>query len=259
VGAHEPVVTDARDGGVRVITLDRPPANAIDDSLLAALDHTLADAETDTAVRALVVTGRGPFFCAGFDLRAPQRGDAVSARIVELYRSAHRRLLAMPKPTVALVNGHAVAGGLVIALACDVRIGVEVPATIGLNEVAIGASFPTAAIEIVRVRLSAAVAAELTLQAQLRPLADGVRLGIIERMVPSAGALDDAVATAARLGAYPREVFAHTKQSLLADALARIDAVPQEVELEIAALWTTAESRVARAAQRSVLSTPRSL
>jgi enoyl-CoA hydratase len=259
VGSHGPVLIEDRDGGVRVITLDRPPANAIDDTLLAALDDALADAEADAAVRALVVTGRGPFFCAGFDLRARQRDDAESGGVVDLYRSAHRRLLAMPKPTVALVNGHAVAGGLVIALACDVRIGVDEAATIGLNEVAIGASFPTAAIEIVRSRLSSAVAAELTLQAELCPLADGIRLGVVERLVPRAGALDEAVATAARLGAYPREVFAHTKQSLLADALARIDAVPRQAELEIAALWRTAESRVARAAQRSALSERRSV
>lgn len=257
MSSHAPVLTDDRAGGVRIITLDRPPANAIDDTLLEALDHTLGDAETDVAVRALVVTGNGPFFCAGFDLRAPQRGDAESARVVQLYRSAHRRLLAMPKPTVALINGHAVAGGLVIALGCDVRIGVSEPATIGLNEVAIGASFPTAAIEIVRARLSAAAASELTLQAELRPLADGLALGIVERLLPRAGALDEAIATAARLGAYPREVFAHTKRSLVADALARIDAVPMSAELEIAALWSAAESRVARAAQRTALSNRR--
>jgi enoyl-CoA hydratase len=240
-------------GTVRVLTLDRPPANAIDDTLLAALDEALADIESNDEVRAVVVTGAGSFFCAGFDLRAPRRDEHATARVTSLYRSAHRRLLALPKPTVALVNGHAVAGGLVIALACDVRIGTDVSATIGLNEVAIGASFPTAAIEIVRARLTPQVVAELTLQAGLRPLADGVGLGIVERLVPSASGRDEAIATAARLGGYPRDVFAHTKLTLVGDALARIDAVPIERELEIAALWTVPESQAARAAQRKQL------
>ena len=170
-----------------------------------------------------------------------------------LYRSSHRRLLGFPKPTVALVNGHAIAGGLVLALGCDVRLASDVPARIGLNEVAIGSSFPTAAIEIVRARLSARVATELTLRAELYALAEGVMLGVVERLIPAGTAREEALATAARLGAFPREVFAHTKRALLADALARIDGVPLAGELATAELWRTPESRAARAAQRARL------
>ena len=82
--------------------------------------------------------------------------------MVSAYRSAHRRLLA-PKPTVALVNGHAIAGGLVLALACDHRFTVTGDHRIGANEVAIGAAYPAAAIEIVHLRLTHPVAAQLVL------------------------------------------------------------------------------------------------
>jgi len=141
----------------------------------------------------------------------------------------------------------------VLALACDVRLAADVSASIGLNEVAIGASFPTAAIEIVRARLSARVAAKLSLGAELYPLAEGMAMGVVERLLPPAGALEQAVATAARLGAFPQEVFAHTKRALVSEALARIDAVPMSVELAAAELWRSPESRAARAAQRERL------
>ena len=107
------------DGGVRVLTLDRPPANAEDETLLRDLGAALAAARGDDAVRAVVLTGAGSFFSAGFDLAAPRRDDVEAARIRDLFRDTHLALLALPKPTLAMLNGHAIAGGLVLALACD--------------------------------------------------------------------------------------------------------------------------------------------
>lgn len=247
VGAHD------HEGGVRVLTLDRPPANAIDESLLLGLDGALRSAEDDDGVRAVVLTGAGRFFSGGFDLGAPPRGEESERTVVTLYRDAHRRLLGLPKPTVALVNGHAIAGGAVLALACDVRIAVDGDWKVGLNEVAIGASFPTAAMEIVRARLTAAATAELLLGAELHGPDVALRLGIVERLVSPVTSMAEALAVAARLGSFPREVFAHTKQALVADALARIDATTIDGELAVSALWRAPESRAARAAQRSRL------
>ena len=238
---------------VRILTLDRPPANAIDETLLTALDTALTDIAQDDAVRAVVLTGHGRFFSGGFDLRAPRRDDTEAARAAALYRDTHRRLLALLKPTVALVNGHAIAGGFVLALACDRRLAVDGPFTIGMNEVAIGASFPSAASAIVRGRLTGAMASELMLGAELSPLPDGLRTGFVERLVSADDAMDEAIALATKLGSYPRDVFAHTKQTLVQRALDEIDSVSMEEELSISALWRTAESRAARAAQREKL------
>jgi len=242
-----------RGGCVRWLILDRPPANAIDETLLDDLFAAVERARCDDAVRAVVLTGAGAFFSGGFDLSASRREGAVIAVMNDLYRGAHRALLALPKPTIARVAGHAIAGGLVLALACDYRLGLEADWKLGLNEVAIGASYPKAAIEIVKLRLSHARAAELTLGAALYPASQAVRLGVVEELLPAAE-FDAIVARrAARLAAFPREAYAHTKAALLAEALARIDAHTREQVLADAAVWMTDESRAARGHQRAKL------
>ncbi len=244
---------EAHPGGVHLLTLDRPPANALDETLLADLAAALDAARADDAVRAVVLTGQGAFFSAGFDLVAPRRDLAAARSLRALYRAAHVTLLGFPKPTVARVAGHAVAGGLVLALACDYRLGREGDYRIGLNEVAIGAAFPRVALEIVRLRLPHARAAELALGAALYPASQATRLGVVEELLPAEGFDETVLRRAARLGAFPREAYAHTKAALVADALASVAAETPEDEAVAAAVWTTAESRVARATQREKL------
>jgi enoyl-CoA hydratase/carnithine racemase len=239
---------DDRADGVRVLTLDRPPANAINGELLDELEAAVADAEGDASVRAVVLTGAGRFFSGGFDLKAERRqGDEVT-RAAEQYKSANRRLFGCAKPTVAAINGHCIAGGFVFAMACDHRLASDADFTIGVNEVAIGASWPIAAMEVMRARLPDRLLAELMLGARLDPAPEAERLGLAHRVVAAAELEAEAVTLAARLGAHPTEVYANTKARLLGDALARIDNATLEDDLAISALWSTEASRAARRA-----------
>lgn len=247
------VRSEDHDGGVRVLVLDRPPANAEDESLLGDLHTALRAARDDDAVRAVVLTGAGRFFSGGFDLTAPRR-DAAATRVVgELFRDVHLSLLRLPKPTVAMVNGHAIAGGCVLALACDYRLGVEGDWKVGMNEVAIGASFPRAALEIVRLRLPHPRAAEMLLGAAIYPASQATRLGIVDELLPADGFRATVLRRAARMGAFPRDAYAHTKAALVADAIARITSETPAEAAATAAVWTSAESRAARARQRERL------
>jgi len=251
------VRADDRADGVRVLTLDRPPANALDEGLLADLATVLASAAADDTVRALVLTGAGAFFSGGFDLSASRRDEAAARRMRELYRESHLRLFTLPKPTVAMIRGHAIAGGLVLALACDYRLGLDGDYRIGLNEVAIGASYPKVAFEIVRLRLTHARASELLLGAALYPASEAIRLGVVDELLPADRLEATVLRRAARLGAFPREAYAHTKAALVAEAAARVESETEEEAARGAAVWTTAESRGARAAQREKLGRPR--
>src|SRR4051812_28136338 len=110
---------DERGGGVRVLTPPRPPANALDGTPPRGLESALDAARLDDAVRALVLTGAGHFFSGGFDLAAPRRDAAAARELRRRYRDTHVKLLGFPKPTLAQLSGHAIAGGLVLVLACD--------------------------------------------------------------------------------------------------------------------------------------------
>src|SRR5438552_11957599 len=134
----------------------------------------LDDARDDDAVRAVVLTGHGRFFSAGLDLRGGIDFQALSSTGTPTdpflrLSSCLLNFLRFPKPSVAMLRGHAIAGGLILLLACDYRLGLEGDYRIGLNQVAIGASFPKAAFEIVGLRLTHQQATELLLGAALYP------------------------------------------------------------------------------------------
>src|SRR5688572_11127240 len=122
--------------GVATLALSRGKVNAINPELVQALERRLDEVEADDAIRAVVLTGRGSFFSFGWDVPEllsyePEAFAAFVARFAQLYR----RLFAFPKPVVAAINGHAPAGGCMLALACDLRIMASASARIGLNEI----------------------------------------------------------------------------------------------------------------------------
>lgn len=241
-----------RSGGVRVLTLDRPPANAEDETLLADLSAAL-DRAADPAVRAVVLTGSGKFFCGGVDLAATQSQGQSLAVMGPVFRDVHVKLLGLPKPTIAMLNGHAIAGGLVLVLACDYRLGLEGDYKIGLNEVAIGASFPKVAFEIVRLRLSHQRACELMLGAALYPASQAPRLGIVDELFAADKFTDTVLRRAERMAAYPRDAYAHTKLALVREAVERTMAESDEEHARTAAVWLSPESRAARDRQLGML------
>jgi len=248
------VRTEDGEAGVRLLILDRPPANAITAGLLADLSTALDAARDDVGVRAVVLTGEGRFFSAGLDLRG---GIDFAAAITPggatdpfaALRDSLLTFLRFPKPTVAMLNGHAIAGGLILVLACDYRLGLDGEYRIGLNEVEIGASFPRSAFEIVRLRLTHQQASELLLGAAIYPARQAVRLGIVDELVPADAFEATVLRRAARFGAFPRDAYAHTKAALVAEGIARIQADTPAEAMRTAAIWMTPESVAARAEQ----------
>jgi enoyl-CoA hydratase/carnithine racemase len=243
-----------KDNGVRLLTLNRPPANAITPQLLTDLGAALDAAREDDGVRAVVLSGEGRFFSGGLDLRG---GIDFAAAITPggatdpfaALRDCLLTFLHFPKPTVAMLRGHAIAGGLILVLACDYRLGLDAEYRIGLNEVEIGASFPRAAFEIARLRLTHQQASELLLGAAMYPAQQAVRLGVVDELIAADAFETTALRRAARLGGFPRDAYAHTKAALVADTIARIEADTPEEAMRTAAIWMTPESVAARAEQ----------
>src|SRR6185436_5213374 len=115
-------LTTSRDEGFAMITLNRPPANAISEQLLQELNGALGDFIDDVSVRAVIITGAGEkIFCAGADLGSAFSGGNVDV-FIRFGNSVLRKIERYPKPVIAAMNGHALGGGCEIAMACHLRL-----------------------------------------------------------------------------------------------------------------------------------------
>lgn len=168
-------VTD--DAGVSLLEIDRPPANAMDVELLAELVSSLESLAADPPP-ARVITGRAGFFSAGVDLKAaPTYGPDEQRHMVE---SINRMVLTgygLPCPVVAAVTGHAIAGGLVLALCADVRVA-STNGSYGPTEVKVGVPYPQAAIGLVRAELAPPAARRLVFGNELVDGQEATGLGL---------------------------------------------------------------------------------
>ena len=138
-------LTVANDG-IAVVTLANPPINAMDAALLEKLANLFEGLAADRAVRAAVIAADGPAFSAGLDLKTTPGLDRLGQRrLIDALNDGFGTLYGWPKPLVAAVNGHAIAGGLILALCADWRIVADVPMQISLAEVRVGVTYPVAA------------------------------------------------------------------------------------------------------------------
>jgi enoyl-CoA hydratase len=196
------------------ITMAGPSKNALNESMLTFLIDRLREA----AGRPVLLTGSGNAFSAGLDLKhlaaLDERGMEAFLRLLEECMVA---LYLYPGPTVALVNGHAIAGGCVLTLCCDRRIVIADPwLKIGLNEVALGVRFPPRTLAIVRHRIPTQHHEEVLLGAQLFDAPNALRLGLVDEIHPteSATAVDVARQRLRVLGSSPAAAYAATKADL---------------------------------------------
>jgi methylglutaconyl-CoA hydratase len=203
--------------GIRLLTLNDPQRRnplspALTKDLLAALDA----AEQDPAIRAVVLTGAGPAFSAGADLEFLKQvttagAEANYAHSRELMRLFHR-VYTFSKPTIAAINGPAVAGGAGLATACDLVVMNE-QAQIGYTEVKIG--FVAALVGVILVRaVGEKHARELLLTGKLVSALEAYRMGLVNRVVPAEQVLEEALALAQEVAANAPTSLALTKELL---------------------------------------------
>jgi enoyl-CoA hydratase len=208
-------------GEVALVRIDRPPANAMSPDMLAdgraALDELRADEPG-----AVVLTGRPGFFSAGVDLKLAPTLDRDGQRaLVEGINETFLAWYSFPRPVVAAVNGHAIAGGLILALCADHRIG-NGEGKLGLTELRAGIGYPLAAMGIVKAELSPPAARELALRSELGDHLFGIELGAIDELVEPAQLEPRALAVAEELAALPREAYARVKEQLRGDTVAAL-------------------------------------
>ena len=229
--------------GILTLRLEHGKANALDAELATALADAVDRLERDPGVRGAVLSGTGHIFCAGVDLyRVLDGGPAYTRMFVPCLAHAFHRLFACAKPVVAAVNGHAIAGGCVLAAACDYRLMAAGDARIGVPELRLGVPFPLVAIEILRFATSTAHLQELVYRGATYATAEAYERGLVDEVVPLAELAGRAAEVAARLGSEPVARFQLTKRQLRAPSLAAIAAHAAETDDAVLHVWQQPET-----------------
>lgn len=182
------------------LTMDDGKANAMNEPFLTAFDQRLDEA---LEASALVICGRAGFFSGGLDLKTlPGLPEADFLRTVNLFERVMRKVLTFPRPTLACVEGHAMAGGAVLLLCCDQAVGGPGPYKIGLNEVAIGLPLPEFVLQLGRTRLQTADHRQALLLGRTYAAEEARRVGFLDDVVENPGLLArERALSAARLSA----------------------------------------------------------
>lgn len=220
----EPVIVERREE-IAIIRLRGGRANAMSTDLLEALSRVV-DQVTASDARAAVVTGDDKVFSAGLAL--PDLVDldrAAMAGRIDGFAVAMRRVLECPMPVVAAVNGHAIAGGCVLALMCDARIAATGGAKVGLNEVQLGIGLPAVVVEPLRLRVPPTSLTAIALEGRLFSVDDARAAGLVDEIVAPGELEPRALARAAELGRASRAAYAQVKRALIRPALEAIDRV----------------------------------
>jgi enoyl-CoA hydratase len=231
-------------GSARLVRLDLPRGNAIGRALLTEFGRTL-DALQAEGSPPLVLTGVRQVFCVGLDLvEAFDLGRPEFETFVDDFEALFLRLFTWPAPTAAAVNGHAIAGGGILALACDRRFLVGGATSFGLNEVRLGIPFPPVALEIARHAAPAASHVPLLLEGRRFPAEEALALGLVHRLVDHPErAVAEAVAWAEEAAQVPRRAWGLVKGDLLDPALRAVREEGDHVRARFVDAWFAPDAR----------------
>jgi enoyl-CoA hydratase len=214
------MISTTHDEGVAVLNLDDGKANVFSYTLLDELTAAMDAAEKDR--EALLLVGRSGRFSGGFDLTEMSKGMKEANALALAGGKVLLRLYTFPLPTIVACTGSAMAAGALCLLACDTRIGADVPSKIALNETAIGMVMPAYGRFLAEERLSKRHLTRALLQGETYDAAGAVEAGYLDRVVPADDLEAVALTEAKRLASLPAAAYAGTKKNIRA---ARTDAV----------------------------------
>jgi enoyl-CoA hydratase len=210
----------SNDGEVQILAIDRPPANALGPDLVRE-GAEIFEGWMASPPPALVITGTGAFFSAGADLRVvPDLPAGEMASLSRYMNVVFANLYQFRRPVVAAVNGHAVAGGLVLALCADHRV-VGQSGRFGLTEVKVGIPFPSAAMAVVQGELTPAVVRRLVFGSELFDARTAIEYDIFDEQVDDDRVLDRAIEVAHQFASLPQSTYEIVKNRLRFDAFDR--------------------------------------
>jgi enoyl-CoA hydratase len=239
----EPIMIELKtEDDVAIVTVKHGKANALDIELCEGLAKCFAELRSSEP-RAVVLTGQGRMFSAGVDLIRLSAGgaDYVRTFLPALHR-LYDAIFFHPKPVVAAINGHAIAGGCVLACCADRRIMAQGSGRIGVTELLVGVPFPALAFEIVRFAVPARYLPEFTFGGATYDADAAVQRGWVGEVANADGLLEDAMAVAQELALLSPLAFAQTKKQLRQPVADRIMSSGSTTDKIVTEIWAAAET-----------------
>jgi enoyl-CoA hydratase len=232
----------ATEGGIAVVTMTHGKANALDLEFCEALVARFGELRT-ADVKAIVLTAPGKIFSAGVDLKRLTGGgvDYVRAFLPSLHR-LYDTVFFHPKPVVMAINGHAMAGGAVLAACGDRRIMARDSGRIGVTEMLVGVPFPALAFEVVRFAVPPRYLAEFTLTGATYPTGDALDKGWVDEVVAPEALMSRAMETARLYASLPPQAFAQTKSQIRQAVSERMALSGAATDAAVTAIWTKTET-----------------
>lgn len=227
-----------RDGALGILRLDKARGNAIDDALLADLTAWAAEANADEALRGVLLASAHPkLFCPGLDLVSLIDRDREAMRdFMARFAQAVWGLFGLLRPVVAAINGHAVAGGCILALTADYRVMARGAGQIGLNEVRIGVPLPWSVVQLLRATIPASSVAQVALLGRNFADEEALRVGLVDGLADRDELEQVALARLAEFAEKDPLAFGATKGWMRSQAVAAMKAH----EADTADVWLDA-------------------
>ena len=230
------------EAGIAVLTMAHGKANALDIKFCNTLAASFT-ALRKSDVKAIVLTGQGAIFSAGVDLKrlSTEGADYVRQFLPALHK-LYDTVFFHPKPLVAAINGHAIAGGAVLACCADRRIMAREAGRIGVTELQVGVPFPALAFEILRFAVPPRYLSEFTLGAATYATDAALDQGWVDEIAEPEDLLDDALAVARELAILSPLAFAQTKAQIRQPVAERMAASGAATDKAVSAIWTAPET-----------------
>ena len=228
--------------GIAVLTLAHGKANALDIELCEALAARFMELRGSDA-KAVVLNGQGKIFSAGVDLiRLSEGGAAYVRKFLPALHRLYDTVFFHPKPVVAAINGHAIAGGCVLACCADRRIMANDGGRIGVTELLVGVPFPALAFEIMRHATPPYFFSETILSGATFPAEVAAHRGWVNEAVEPALVMERAKAAAQSLAALSPPAFAQTKMQIRQAVTERLAQSGDATDKAVTAIWTAPET-----------------
>lgn len=240
---HE-FVRVSRANGVGVIELAQGKVNALDDIAVRELHAAFEALAIEPDITAAVLTGRGKFFSFGWDV--PEFLGWERPKFEEFLRAfttLYRSIFTFPKPVVCAINGHAMAGGCMLTIACDERLMVPGKAKMSFNEVTFGSAVPAGSAEMLTYWLGAEKAERLMLSGVMLTPEEALAVGLVDEVVPAEHLLSRAEQRALELAKPDAAAYRMVKGMLRGPVAGRMQARDAEFNSQFADLWYSESTR----------------